>query len=103
MKTADFLRMALRFVEMYGVDKDLDASVFFAARVQIPPEMTVPDVEWVVTEGNNPDEYGNGELGFRVGSQVFLYHKDSDPMLTAAKWRPVNKREFGEVIRRKEE
>ncbi len=62
----------------------------------------VPVVKWIVTDGNDPNVCADGELGVEVNGAAYLYHKRS---LTLAcdsdvKYRPINKREFGEVIRR---
>ena len=51
---------------------------------------------WVV---GFDEENGSGELGFRIFGMNFWYYKWPDPMLNQdRKWRPVTKREFGEVI-----
>lgn len=59
-----------------------------------------PKVTFIVSDGNDGDEYANGEFGVRVNGENFLYYKDSSPMQTEAHCRPVRKREFGETIKR---
>jgi len=98
MKTVALLKIAVALVKRYGYDKELTALDFDIKDIKIPQEMVYNDIEWIITEGNDPMLFGNGELGFRIGSQVFLYYKDHVPMPTQAKWRPVHKREFGEII-----
>ena len=58
---------------------------------------------WIVSEC---EEYGEGELGLQIGPMVFMYYKWPDPLIKFAKdmkFRPAEKREFGEVILTSEE
>lgn len=56
-------------------------------------------VTWIVSEPDKGDE--GGEFGVLVGDRAFFYYKwpDTEPT-EGAKYRPIHKREFGEVIRR---
>lgn len=60
-------------------------------------------VQWIRSCGSTlPGEEGSnaGELGIRIGGTNFFYYKDSEPLIAGNQsWRPVKKREFGEVIR----
>jgi hypothetical protein len=58
-------------------------------------------VRWIVSEGN---ESGNGEFGVEVDGVAYFYYKWPDPHPDrGTKYREINKREFGEVIRVMEE
>lgn len=70
-------------------------------------------VVWIVTEGNDPDVCGDGEFGVEVNGIPYLYYKwpDATPsdgstcpltgvQFAKVKYRPIYKREFGDVIRR---
>jgi len=61
-------------------------------------------VYWVVTEGNDPDITDDGEFGVEVDGVAFFYYKwpDATPASPNVKYRRIDKREFGEVIRRPE-
>ena len=57
-----------------------------------------PEVYWIVSEGN---EVEDGEFGVEIDGVPYFYYKwpDASPSPTV-KYRRINKREFGEVIRR---
>ena len=57
-------------------------------------------VTWIVTFGNDPEEYDNGEFGVLVNGIPYIYYKDKDPIASPdVKFREIEKREFGEVIK----
>ncbi len=59
------------------------------------------DVTWIITDGNDPDICADGEFGVLVNGKAYLYYKHTSPGVSeGVRYRPVNKREFGEVIRR---
>lgn len=59
------------------------------------------DVTWIVTEGNDPNVCSDGEFGVLVNGNAYLYYKYASPDASeGVKHRPIEKREFGEVIRR---
>ena len=62
------------------------------------------NVQWIVTEGNDPNICGDGEFGVLVDGIAYLYYKwpDPGPCDPQVKFRIIHKREFGEVIRRLE-
>lgn len=62
-------------------------------------------VVWIVTEGNDPLVCGDGEFGVAINGVPYLYYKWPEPDPKTAegvKFRPITKREFGEVIRREQ-
>ena len=64
----------------------------------------VPSVKWIVTEGSDPNVCADGEFGVEVNGAAYLYYKHTEPGRSNSdvKYRPIHKREFGEVIRRPE-
>lgn len=68
------------------------------------PEANAPGpVTWIVTDGNEPDVCANGEFGVLVDGRPYVYYKGpTQAPSDKIKFRPINKREFGEVIRRPE-
>jgi hypothetical protein len=70
-----------------------------SAEEVLPPT----EVRWIVTEGNDPDVCEDGEFGVLIDGVAYLYYKHPDPSPCGpdVKYRVINKREFGEVIRRK--
>ncbi len=55
---------------------------------------------WTVSTG----KYDAGELGIEIAGVCLQYYKWPDPMIcTEKEWRAATKREFGEVIRVKED
>jgi len=59
------------------------------------------EVTWIVTDGNNPIICADGEFGVLVNGKAYLYYKHASPNPSVGvKYRFINKREFGEVIRR---
>jgi hypothetical protein len=53
---------------------------------------------WIVSLNDDANE-----LGFRIMGINFWYYKWPDPMISPKRqWRVIEKREFGEVIRRPE-
>jgi hypothetical protein len=60
----------------------------------------IPEVWWIVSEGNDNGD-GDGEFGVEIDGIPFFYYKwpDGSPS-SAVKYRRINKREFGEVIRK---
>jgi len=59
-------------------------------------------VRWIVTEGNEPNIAENGAFGVEVNEQPYFYYKHSRPDVghPSIKYREINKREFGETLRR---
>jgi hypothetical protein len=60
------------------------------------------EVFWIVTEGNDRDICADGEFGVEIGGKAYLYYKYSStgPSSPEVKYRRIEKREFGEVIRK---
>lgn len=57
-----------------------------------------PSVFWIVSEGN---EEGNGEFGVEINGVPYFYYKYSEASTSnSVKYRRIEKREFGEVIRK---
>lgn len=68
----------------------------------VDPAGDGPAVHWIVTDGNDPNICGDGEFGVAIGGVAYLYYKHASPEPCGddVRWRVINKREFGEVIRR---
>ena len=62
------------------------------------------EVAWIITDGNDPNVCGNGEFGVEVGGKAYLYYKwpTTGPTICDVKYRRIEKREFGEVIRKED-
>lgn len=62
------------------------------------PDTTRPSVYWIISEGNEDGD--NGEFGVEIDGVPFFYYKwpDAGPS-EGTKYRRIEKREFGEVIR----
>lgn len=60
------------------------------------------EVSWIITEGNDEDICADGEFGVEIGGKAYLYYKYSSPGPSSpeVKYRRIEKREFGEVIRK---
>jgi hypothetical protein len=72
-------------------------------RVISAEEMGPPhEVRWIITEGNDPEICDDGEFGVLINGVPYLYYKHPDPAPCGpdVKYRVINKREFGEVIRK---
>jgi len=62
-------------------------------------EKHVKEVQWIVSDGN--EGFGNGEFGVLVEGKPYFYYKwPTTKPSEGVKYRAVEKREFGEVIRR---
>lgn len=80
------------------------ADVLELYEAMAPEEDEPVDVTWIVTEGNDPNICADGEFGVLVNGKAYLYYKYASPGVSeGVKYRPINKREFGEVIRRPDE
>lgn len=72
------------------------------AWAEVHPDRPRPKVFWIISEGNPESGEGNGELGVEIDGVPFWYYKwpDASPSRKdSTKYRRINKREFGEVIR----
>jgi hypothetical protein len=61
------------------------------------------EIEFIVTERNDPDIVGNGELGVLVNGVSYVFYRGGPMEVRDALYRKVGKREFGEVIRAPQE
>ena len=63
------------------------------------------EVYWIISEGNDPDEKTDGEFGVEINGVPYFYYKHAEPSPSTGKikYRRIEKREFGEVIRRPSE
>lgn len=52
------------------------------------------DVQWIVCR----DDGQKGELGVRIGDQIFALYKGESREVYGGSWRRVSKREFGEAL-----
>jgi hypothetical protein len=61
------------------------------------------EIEFIVTERNDPDIVGNDELGVLVNGVPYVFYRGGPMEARDALYRKVGKREFGEVIRAPQE
>lgn len=102
MTPLNLLETALFLLKRHPANHELTEQDLLALGQKAARDLSEDRVTWIVTEGNDPEICGDGEFGVKIGEKIFLYYKDdhSTPSSADVSYRPVERYEFGTVIKK---